>query len=132
MWAECGGGPAQVVTMASVNGGPVAALDLLRTESTSATASREGGDQPIAHAHCDPRDARVARTPNSLHEEAEHKRRGEDERDPPHGPPHGEKVPSKRWPGGGAGLQCLQRSARAEERDSPIPPGHLVYMARTR
>ena len=66
----------------------------MRTESTSATASREGGDQPIAHAHCDPCDARVARTPNSLHEEAEHKRRSEDERDPPHGPPHGEKVPS--------------------------------------
>ena len=40
----------------------------------SATASREGGDQPIAHAHCDPCDARVARTPNILHEEAEHKR----------------------------------------------------------
>src|SRR6188472_3888963 len=37
--------------------------DSLRTDSTSATASRKGGDQPIAHAHCDPRDARVTRTP---------------------------------------------------------------------
>jgi hypothetical protein len=37
--------------VAGKSGGAGPTADSLRTESTSAAAPREGGDQPIAHAH---------------------------------------------------------------------------------